>query len=54
MKTAYEIFKNALSPDKHSRIKLLGDSITHGVGGTGFNQNGYAFIDKYARNPDMT
>lgn len=47
-----EILRNALSLHKHVRIKLLGDSITHGVGGTGFQQNGYAFIDGFARNPE--
>ena len=52
MKKPYELLKNKLSLNKHTRIKLLGDSITHGAGGTGFNQNGYAFIDKFARNPD--
>lgn len=40
------------SPIKPVRIKLLGDSITHGVGGTGFAQNGDPIIDGYSRNPD--
>ena len=48
----YEVFANVLSSKENVRIKLLGDSITHGVGGTGFNQNGYHFINGYARNPD--
>ena len=34
------------------RIKLLGDSITHGVGGTGFDQNGEPITEGFARNPD--
>lgn len=34
------------------RIKLLGDSITHGVGGTGFDQNGEPITQGFARNPD--
>lgn len=52
MKKAYEILKTKLSSKQNVRIKLLGDSITHGVGGTGFAQNGYSFIDGFARNPD--
>ena len=40
------------SPNKPVRIKLLGDSITHGVGGTGFAQNGDPIIEGFARNPD--
>lgn len=52
MKKPYELLKDLLSAKKNTRIKLLGDSITHGVGGTGFNQNGYNFIDGFSRNPD--
>lgn len=52
MKKTYEILKNILFSKPNARIKLLGDSITHGVGGTGFAQNGYAFIKGFARNPD--
>jgi lysophospholipase L1-like esterase len=37
---------------KGARIKLLGDSITHGVGGTGFIQNGEHIVADYSRNPD--
>jgi lysophospholipase L1-like esterase len=37
---------------KPLHIKLLGDSITHGVGGTGFAQNGDPIVDGFARNPD--
>ena len=40
------------SPLKLVHIKLLGDSITHGVGGTGFAQNGDPIVDGFARNPD--
>lgn len=40
------------SSDKPIHIKLLGDSITHGVGGTGFAQNGDPIVDGFARNPD--
>ncbi len=52
MKKAHEILKNTLSSKPNTRIKLLGDSITHGVGGTNFEQSGYAFIKGFARNPD--
>lgn len=34
------------------RIKLLGDSITHGVGGDGFLQNGEHIVEEFSRNPD--
>lgn len=37
---------------KIKRIKLLGDSITHGVGGTGFCQNGEFITEDFARNKD--
>jgi len=40
------------SSTKPVHIKLLGDSITHGVGGTGFAQIGDPVMDGYARNPD--
>ncbi len=41
----YELIK------KNIRIKLLGDSITHGVGGSGFEQNGAPITEGFARNP---
>ena len=34
------------------QIKLLGDSITQGVGGSGFCQNGEHIADRFSRNPD--
>ena len=40
------------SREKPFRIKLLGDSITHGVGGSGFSQNGDAIIHGFFRNPN--
>lgn len=36
--------------NKTVQIKLLGDSITHGIGGSGFCQDGEVIIDGYARN----
>ena len=37
---------------RDAQIKLLGDSITHGVGGTGFIQNGEPIVENFRRNPD--
>ncbi len=47
---AAEIISKVILSDKTIRIKLLGDSITHGVGGTGFEQNGESFIEGFSRN----
>ena len=47
-----KIFSRVVLSEKKLRIKLLGDSITHGVGGTGFNQDGERINDKFARNPN--
>ena len=47
-----KIFNRVVLSEKKLRIKLLGDSITHGVGGTGFNQNGVRINETFARNPD--
>lgn len=35
-----------------AKIKLLGDSITHGVGGTGFKQDGEHIVTEFHRNPN--
>ena len=42
------------SGGKKLKIKLLGDSITHGVGGTGFAQSGERIVEgfEFFRNPD--
>ncbi len=50
MKIELKNLKVNLTPD--TRIKLLGDSITHGVGGDGFMQNGEHIVTEYSRNPD--
>jgi len=47
-----QIFSRLILADKTVRIKLLGDSITHGAGGTGFAQNGAPITAGFARNPD--
>lgn len=48
---AKTVFQKILNEKKPTRIKLLGDSITHGVGGTGFEQNGTPIVTNFARNP---
>ncbi len=51
-KYAENVINEIIKQDKKITIKLLGDSITHGVGGTGFDQNGKPIVDGFARNPD--
>ena len=52
MKNNLELLKTALKTGKNTQIKLLGDSITHGVGGSGFMQDGEPIVDGWARNPN--
>lgn len=53
MKTSAQgVFTALIKTKKELKIKLLGDSITHGVGGTGFAQNGEPIVDVFKRNPD--
>lgn len=52
MKTAFNIFQNYIQSKKRFSVKLLGDSITQGVGGSSFAQDGYPFIKGFARNPN--
>jgi lysophospholipase L1-like esterase len=47
---AAKIFSRVVLAKDTVKIKLLGDSITHGVGGSGFCQDGEAFISGFARN----
>ena len=47
-----EIMSILKSSENKVKIKLLGDSITHGVGGIGFQQSGSPIVKGYARNPD--
>ncbi len=49
-KEVTKIFSKVVLADKKVRIKLLGDSITHGEGGTGFCQDGDSFVKGFARN----
>ena len=52
MKEAAKVFSKVVLSDKKVKIKLLGDSITHGVGGTGFAQSGEPIVAGFARNSD--
>ncbi len=47
-----KIFSKLILSDKKVRIKLLGDSITHGVGGSGWEQNGEKIVEDFARSPN--
>ena len=55
-KTPKETIARIFDKSKHTNIKLVGDSITHGQGGTGFKQDGEVigtfFNDEYRRNPN--
>ncbi len=48
---AKELFNN-IKGKRSPVIKLLGDSITHGVGGTGFKQDGEPIVEEFKRNPN--
>ena len=45
-----KIISKIILAERTINIKLLGDSITHGVGGTGFEQNGEQIVQQFARN----
>lgn len=47
-----KIMSKLAHAEKTVHVKLLGDSITHGVGGTGFMQNGEPIVAGFSRNPD--
>ena len=51
-KNVADIFAYALKEKSNPKIKLLGDSITHGVGGTGWTQNGALIVKGWAESPD--
>ena len=51
-KTVKQIMSKLILPDHTIRIKLLGDSITHGVGGRGFEQDGDPIVEDFRRNPN--
>ncbi len=52
IKTAAQVFKSVLENKKSPKIKLLGDSITHGVGGSGWEQKGEVIVTGWAMSPD--
>ena len=47
---AAKLFSRIILSDKPARIKLLGDSITHGRSGTGFDEDGENFVTNFRRN----
>ena len=47
-----ELLNEYKNSERPFRIKLLGDSITHGVCGSGFCQNGKPIVAGFSRNPD--
>ena len=46
---AAKLFSKIILSDKPVRIKLLGDSITHGYGGTGYAQDGEKIVGDFRR-----
>ena len=47
-----EVLSERLNSGEHIKIKLLGDSITHGVGGSGFQMTKDIIIGEFGRNPN--
>ncbi len=52
MKNARELFQSVLREKKNITVKLLGDSITHGVGGTGWAMVSEPIVEDFKRSPD--
>ncbi|MBR6514776.1 MAG: SGNH/GDSL hydrolase family protein [Clostridia bacterium] len=52
MNDPHKVINDLLSAKEHIQIKLLGDSVTHGLGGVGFEQDGEPICAGYARNPN--
>ncbi len=54
MKKLSVLLNDSLKSGGRIKVKLLGDSITHGVGGKGFAQNGERIVEgfEYFRNPE--
>ena len=46
--------KELFNGEKTVNVKLLGDSITHGAGGTGYKQEGDPIVEHFRRNPNYT
>ncbi len=51
-KDVAKVISKVVLAERTVHIKLLGDSITHGVGGTGFEQNGEPIVEGFSRNKD--
>ena len=51
-RNAAEVVKSVLTAKPNAKIKLLGDSITHGVGGDGWEQKGKLIVEGWAQSPD--
>ncbi len=51
MKQPKELFSECIK-QKNPQVKLLGDSITHGVGGTGWTMSGEPIVEDFKRSPD--
>lgn len=51
-KEVIKIFSRLNGAGRTIHIKLLGDSITHGVGGSGFLQEGVKIVEGWNRNPN--
>jgi len=49
---AKKLINDILKSKSNIKIKLLGDSITHGVGGSGWQQNGEVIVTGWAQSPD--
>ncbi len=47
-----KLFADVLKEKKNPKIKLIGDSITHGVGGSGWAQNGPLIVEGWSESPD--
>ena len=47
-----EFLSERLNSGEHIKIKLLGDSISHGVGGSGFQMTKDTIIGEFGRNPN--
>lgn len=51
-RNAADVLGSVLASRKNVKIKLLGDSITHGVGGEGWAQTGEVIVEGWAQSPD--
>ena len=47
-----KLINDILKSKPYIKVKLLGDSITHGVGGSGWEQNGELIVEGWYQSPD--